>query len=281
MKQRLENKNMLQKLLLSQPVDIPVFHEVALRLQQMMNDHTYRIDEAIKLVNEDTALAAEMLKQANSTYYAGKDSVTTIKNAIVRLGSQQIVNLAFAASMATSKSDDPLINIYLKKLWHHSHAVAITSAWLALQIRHSNEILDIDADEVYLAGLLHTIGKLYILKSIDKIFTAVKLQIDQDTLNEIIMGHNTIQGIRVMEYWNIPEIYRNSVERHVSSSWKCGKNDYLVAAVRLSCKIHIHLNQGVELTETSEEFYQIKDELSLLEIDDVAHVYNMVKAITD
>lgn len=281
MNKSVENKPLLQKLLLSQPIDIPVFHEVALRLQQMMNDHSYRIDEAIKLVNEDTALAAEMLKQANSTYYSGKAPVTTIKNAIVRLGSQQVVNLAFAASMATSKSDIPFINTYYKKLWHHSHAVAITSAWLALQIRHSNEIIDVDADEVYLAGLLHAIGKLYLLKSLDKISTAVKLQIDQDTLDEIFIGHNTMQGMRVMEHWNIPEIYRNSVERLDSSNWKCGKNDYLVAAVRLSCKIDNYLNQGVELTETSEAFDQIKDELSLLEIDDVVHVYTMAKAIAD
>jgi HD-like signal output (HDOD) protein len=82
----------------------------------MMNDHSYRIEEAIKLVNEDAALAAEMLKQANSTYNSGKAQITTIKNAIVRLGSQQVVNLAFTASMANTVCESPVINDRLKRL---------------------------------------------------------------------------------------------------------------------------------------------------------------------
>src|ERR1035437_5870539 len=131
-------KRIVEKLLLSQPIDIPVFHEVALRLLQMMNDNSYRIEEAIKLVNEDTALASVMLRHANTIYNAGKAPITTIKNAIVRLGSQQVVNLAFTASMTNSKSDNPLINTHMKQLWYHSHIIAITSAWLAVQISHNN-----------------------------------------------------------------------------------------------------------------------------------------------
>lgn len=281
MNNNVENKQIIQDLLISQPIDIPVFHEVALRLQQMMNDHSYRIDEAIKLVNEDTVLAAEMLKQANTTYNSGKAPITTIKNAIIRLGSQQVVNLAFTASMASTKSENPRINEYFRNLWRHSHAVAITSAWLAIQVRHDNEILDIDADEVYLAGLLHAIGKLYLLKSMDTLFEAGKVQIGECSIDEILKGHNSRQGVRVLRHWNIPEIYINSVERHDSINWKCGINDCLVAAVRLSCKIHTYLNQGIELTETCEEFKQVRDELSLLNIDDVTQVYAIMKAIAD
>lgn len=274
-----DNKRVLQKLLIYQPIDIPVFHKVALRLQQMMNDNSFRIDEVIKLVNEDTALAAEMLKHANSTYNSGKAPITTIKNAIVRLGSQQVVNLAFTASMANSKSDNPVIHTHLNNLWHHCHSVAIASAWLSMQVRHDNEIPDIDADEVYLAGLLHAIGKLYLLKSIDELFKADELQIEHYSIDNIIKEHGTKQGMRVMQHWNMPEIYINSVERHDSVYWKSGINDHLVAAVRLSCKIHNYINKGIELTETCEEFDHVKDELTLLDIDDVTHVYDIVKAI--
>ena len=168
----LANKGTILKLLCTQPIDIPVFHEVALRLQQMMNDNSYRIEDAIILVHQDTALASEMLRHANTTYNSGTLPITTIKNAIVRLGSQQIVNLAFTASMANCKSDNPLIRIHLKKLWQHCHAVAISSSCLAVQVKHNNDTLELDSDEVYLAGLLHDIGKLYLLKSIDKLIKA-------------------------------------------------------------------------------------------------------------
>lgn len=281
MRKSVDKKNIIQKLLLSQPIDIPVFHKVALRLLQMMNDNSYKIEEAIVLVNEDTALASEMLRHANTAYNSGKASITTIKNAIVKLGSQQVVNLAFTASMANSKSNNILINTHLKNLWSHSHAVAIASAWLAVQISHDNKKLDINADEVYLAGLFHDIGKLYLLKSMDNLIEAGILQADDNLIDVIIQEPNIQLGIRVMQHYNIPDIYLNSVERHIADNWKRGKNDHFVAAVRLSCKIHHYIVQGIEVTETSEATRLVKDELSLLNIEDVTYVYDIVKAIAD
>ncbi|MFA7404999.1 MAG: HDOD domain-containing protein [Pelobacteraceae bacterium] len=271
---------LIKQLLFSRPIDIPVFHEIALRLQQMMSAHSYRIEEAIKLVHEDTALAAEMLRQANNTYNSGKTPITTIKDAIVRLGSQQIVNLAFTASMANSKSDDPVINSHLKQLWHHSHAVAITSAWLAVQVSHDNNICDVNADEVYLAGLFHDIGKLYLLKSIDKLINVSILNVNDELIYDIVDELNIQLGIRVLKHWNIPEIYSNTLERLSTESWQCGTNDILVASVRLSCKIFQFIDLGIEVTDTSPEYKLIEDELLLLNIDDVAHMYNMIKAIS-
>lgn len=274
-----DNKGIIEKLLLSQPVNIPVFHKVALRLLQMMNDHSYKIEEAIVLVNEDTALAAEMLSHANSTYNSGKAPITTIKNAIVRLGSQQVVNLAFTASMANSTSNNSSINKHLNNLWYHSHEVAIISGWLAVQISHDNKRLDINADEVYLAGLFHAIGKLYLLKSMDNLIEAGILQADDSMICVIIDELNIQMGIRVLQHYNIPDIYLNSVERHSTDNWKCGTNDHFVAAVRLSCKIHSYITQGFEISENNEATGVIKDELSLLNIDDPAPVYDIVKAI--
>jgi len=276
----IDQKQILLKLLLSQPIDIPVFHEVALRLLQMRNDHSYRIEEAIVLVNQDTALSAEMLKQANLTCNSGKAPITTIKNAIVRLGSQQVVNLAFTASMATSKSVNPSINAHLKNVWHHSHTVAITSALLVVQICHDNKQLEIDADEVYLAGLFHDIGKLYLLKSMDSLIESGIL-LDDDMIDEIIEKINIPMGIRVLQHFNIPDIYLNSVERHMTNSWKCGTNDHLVAAVRLSCKMHHYIMQEKEVTNTTDASVLFHDKLLLLNISDVTNVYNIVKSISD
>ena len=276
-----DRKNIIQKLILSQPVNIPVFHEVALRLLQMMNGNSYRIEEAIKLVNEDTALASEMLRHANTTYNSGTTPITTIKNAIVRLGSQQVVNLAFTASMATNISDNPIINAQLKRLWKHSHAVAITSAWLAVQTSHNNPALDINADEVYLAGLFHDIGKLYLLKSMDNLIKLGILKDDDELIAEMLEGFSLQLGIKVMQHLHIPEIYSDSVERHITDNWQCGTNDHLVAAVRLSCKIHECVQQGVELTKTSDINNQVNEELSLLGIGDISYVYDLVEAMCD
>ena len=269
----------VEQLIINQAVDIPVFHEVALRLLQMMNEHTYRIEEVIILVNKDTALAAEMLRHANTTYNSGKTPITTIKNAIVRLGSQQIVNLAFTASMANSRSKNPIINSYLKDIWCHSHAVATISAFLAIQATHDKDIIDLDADEAYLAGLFHDIGKLYLLKLMDILVNKNLMQADRTSIDLVLEELNIQQGIRVLKHYNIPDLYIDSVERLVDDNWKCGKNDYLVAAVRSSHKIQQYIEQGIDLFETSADYNQIEDEFLFLDIEDVMSVCNSIRVI--
>lgn len=263
--------------LLSQPINIPVFHEIALRLQQMVQDDTYRIEDVIRSVNEDIALATEMLRQANSTYYSGKEPITTLKNAIVRLGSQQVANLAFTASMATTKSDNPVINALMKRLWHHSHTVAITSSWLAVQVSHDKGI-DINSDEVYLAGLFHDVGTLYLLKLVDKLISSDQIDSDYEIINELIEESKIQQGIRVLNYLKVPEIYSNAVERHKATDWKYGVNDDLVASVRLACKLHTYIEKGVNIDNTN-IIDCVNEELALLNIEEIDHVLRMINAI--
>lgn len=266
----------IQELILSQPIDIPVFHEVALRLQQMLNDNSYRIEEVIKLVHEDTALASEMLRCANTTYNSGKTPITTIKDAIVRLGSQQVVNLAFTASMSHSKSDDPIVNTYFKNNWYHCHAVAISSAWLAVQIINDQKPLEIDADEVYLVGLFHEIGKLYLLKSIDKLIKEGLFRAEVSLIDNFINEHYALQSVKVMRHYNMPSIYIMASERHATKQI-LDPDDHLLAITRLSCKMHDLVINGIKAIEAVDD---VESELSLLNMD-LNYVYDFVKSITE
>ena len=269
-----------KKILTSQPLVIPVFHEVAIKLLRMLNDYSYEIDEVIILVHEDPALASQMLKHANSAYYSGKIPITTIKNATIRLGSQQIVNLAFSASMSNTKSNNPVINTHMKNLWHHCHAVAKTSAYLALKISHDKEIPELNHDEVYLAGLIHDVGKLYLLKVIDSLIITDIIHPNNSLIEEILVELNIQQGIKVMKHYNIPEMYSNLLYRLIDDNWKCGSNDYFVAIVRLANKMHYYREHHIDITDRIDTC-SISDELSFLDIKDVSYLHNLVKAIID
>lgn len=265
----------------SQPPEIPVFHEIALRLQQMMSTNSYRIEEVIKLINEDTALAATMLKQANSTYNIGKAAITTIKEAIVRLGSQQIVNLAFSASMSNSRSRNNFINDSMKQVWQHSYRVAIISSWLAVELNQEKLIRKINADEVYLAGLLHDIGKLYLLKALDSLAQQGKIQVSGSLPGDLSTAYAAETGAKVLRHWNIPSIYIDVVERHCASNWHTGVNDHMVAAVRLSCRLCDYMEDAYVLTEESTVFSQVSYELETLKISNVEYLCSIVHAVTE
>ncbi|MGD0585518.1 MAG: HDOD domain-containing protein [Oryzomonas sp.] len=267
-----------KNIITSQPIVIPVFHEVAIKLLRMMNDNFYSIEEVIILVHEDPALASQMLRHANSTYYSGKIQITTIKDAIIRLGSQQIVNLAFSASMSNTKSNNPIINSHLNKLWHHCHAVAKTSAYLALKTSRDKKIPELNHDEVYLAGLLHDIGKLYLLKVVDNLITNDVMHPNNSLIDELLDELNIEQGIKVMKHYNIPEIYSNMLSRLFDINWKCGSNDYFVATVRLADKMHYYIEHGIDIAD-SNNTSDVVDEMLFLDVYDLPFVYNLIKAI--
>ncbi|MDR3579977.1 MAG: HDOD domain-containing protein [Oryzomonas sp.] len=269
-----------KNIITSQPIVIPVFHEVAIKLLQMMKDNSYRIEDVIILVHADPALASKMLKYANSTYYSGKTPIATIKNAIIRLGSQQIVNLAFSASMENTKSDNPVINSLMKDLWHHCHKVAKIGAYLALKISRDKNMPELNHDEVYLAGLLHEIGKLYLLKVIDKLTTSDVIHPDNNLIVNIIVELNIEQGIKIMKHNNMPEIYTNILSSLSDDNWKCGLNDYFVATVRLADKLHYCIEQDIDIAD-SIDTCNISDELTFLDLTDVSELYDIVKTIID
>lgn len=269
-----------KNILTSQPIVIPVFHEVAIKLLQMMNGNFYTIEEVIILVHEDPALASEMLKHANSSYYSGKTPITTIKDAIVRLGSQQIVNLAFSASMSNAKSNNPVINTHMKNLWYHCRTVAKTSAYLALKVSHDNKIPELNHDEVYLGGLLHDVGKLYLLKVLDSLIMSDIIHPDNSLIKNILVELNIQQGIKVIKHYNIPEIYSNLLDRLFSNNWLCGSNDYFVATVRLADKIYYCEKHDIDITD-SIDTCDISDEMMFLDINDVSYLHNLVNAIID
>ncbi|MDR3500970.1 MAG: HDOD domain-containing protein [Legionella sp.] len=269
------------ELINSQPIGIPVFHEIALRLQQMMSDNSYRIEEVIKLINEDSALAATMLKHANSTYNTGKFHITTIKDAVVRLGSQHIVNLAFTASIDNTKSKNTIINSYMKQLWLHSHRVAIISSWFAVEVKQEKLVKDINADEVYLAGLLHDIGKLYILKALDNLAEEGSIKLNKIDIRKTIDRYGIILGVKSLTYWNIPPLYINAVKRHEGENWKIGINDDMIAIIRIACRLISFTDENNELTPNSKVFKNITNELVFLNMDNLDYLCCIVKAVTD
>src|SRR6185369_2571052 len=108
----------VKKLLVSQPIELPIFHPVALKLQRMLADYDVSVEKVALVANEDMSLASQMLKMANSPMYMGRTRVATIKEAVIRLGAQQVINIAMAASQAAiHESENPALDRYLKSLW--------------------------------------------------------------------------------------------------------------------------------------------------------------------
>lgn len=212
-----------------QPIQLPVFNTVALELLQVLADHDAEITEVIDIINKDPALSIQILRMANSSAYAGRYRSETIKDSVNRLGGRQITSLAMAASQAALHTSElPIVNSVMQSLWLHSHACARGCRSLAISSGYRKL-----ADQAYLGGLLHDIGKLYLLKALEqiKLSEEIKFELDQETLLDVFSDMHVEQGVRIMDYWDIPPLYRSIVANHHTEQFdRC---DPLLAIVRL------------------------------------------------
>ena len=141
-------------------VELPSFPDIALRVRQVLADDEVTQDKVVRVVGSEPMLAARLLQIANSAAinFTGRQ-MTELRGAIARLGFNMVRSAAIAFAISQLKKSDGLKGLEqpLDDLWHTSASVAAMSYVVAKRFSRVNP------DTAMLAGLLHGIGKLYIL----------------------------------------------------------------------------------------------------------------------
>jgi putative nucleotidyltransferase with HDIG domain len=191
---------------------LPIYSNAALKIQSMSDDEI-DIARLEQMILDDQALAAEVLRTANSPFYCSAAPITTIRNAIMRLGTQSIKRIIILSSERVRyRSRFPDLHKMLIKLWLHVSVTALSAQWLAQHLRMTG------IQEVcFLGGLLHDIGKLIILRAVDEMRKTGKIEktMPDEILNEFIMENHCDIGCEIMKRWEIPDVYcRIALEHH-------------------------------------------------------------------
>jgi HD-like signal output (HDOD) protein len=141
-------------------VDLPTFPDVAMRVQRVLTDESVGLERAVRVIGAEPALATRVLQMANSAALnrSGRP-IADLRGAITRLGFDMLRSAAIAFAMAQLRRAEANRNIEkpLNRLWCRSVVVAATSFVVARRVREPS------ADTALLAGLLHNVGRLYIL----------------------------------------------------------------------------------------------------------------------
>lgn len=249
--------------------NLPVFNSVAVKLQQMLTRRDFRMEDVIEMISEDQSLASQVLKVANSSYYAGLSSIATIKDAIVRLGAQEVANMVMMASQfELYRSKDEYLNSSMQKLWMHSLACATGARWLAKKAGYVNL-----AAECFMAGLLHDIGQLALLKVLDDIHrnNESKIAFSNTLISEILIRMHEDVGHQLLKSWSLPEAYCSVAANHHKEDFDGA--DILLLIVRLSDKAckrigkSLHPDASLSLVSSPEAHYLGTKEITLAELE--------------
>jgi putative nucleotidyltransferase with HDIG domain len=189
-----------------------VFRPVAAKVIQLSEETPDAVSMFEALVASDQGLAAEMLHQANSALFGQTAQVDSIRQAVVLLGLQRVKALALRASMEVFM-DKALRLPVVRQCWLHSLACAELASKLAALVKVSK-------DRAYVAGLLHDVGRLGLLRCYPaKFVPLMTAQYDDPSAvlaaeqSAFLLDHCAV-GSSLMEHWDFPPELCAVAEHH-------------------------------------------------------------------
>ena len=145
----------MKKKIIKRINDLPPMPKVLFKARQVLSDPNSSFKDISKIIETDQAIAAKILKVANSAYYGLSGMVSSIHQASVVLGYQtleQVITMVSSASMLGQQLKGYGLNA--GGLWKHSLATALASRLIALKRAPSME------NDAFSVGLIHDAGKL-------------------------------------------------------------------------------------------------------------------------
>lgn len=216
----------------------------AARAIQMLSNPNVDAQQLGRVLQSDQVIASQILRQANSAYYGGRASCTTVAEGIVRIGFQQLRSVLYAVA-ASSMLMARLSGYQMKngELFRHSYVVATAARRLAVTMRYPAP------EEAYAAGLLHDLGKLLLDRHVQPRSAAMTADVEQGRsiieAEEHYFGtdHATIGGL-MAERWDYPAVLVDAIRYHHAPT--LARQPRLAALVHLSNRLV--LQSGVGLT---------------------------------
>lgn len=185
--------------LASEKIDLPSFPEVAARARKALANEFVEIEDVVRIISAEPALAARLLQLANSAALNSSGRrIADLRQALSRIG----FNMARSATIAFAMSQLRRAEAYkgleqpLDELWQTSAHIAAVSHVVAKRFTRVN------SDTALLAGLLGGIGKLYLLTRAAR-FPAVLA--DAATYQRIVAELHGRVSQAILRNWEIAE----------------------------------------------------------------------------
>jgi HD-like signal output (HDOD) protein len=180
-------------------VELPGFPDIVARVQHVLADDNVATDKVVRVVGSEPVLSARLMQMANSAALnlSGK-SVTDLRSAVTRVGLNVVRSSAMAFGMQQLARAPMLKGLEkpLELLWERTTLVAALSYVVARRLTNVN------ADAAMLAGLLHSIGRLYILTRASRHRALFN---DAASYNAIERDWHLGIATALLENWQVPD----------------------------------------------------------------------------
>jgi putative nucleotidyltransferase with HDIG domain len=190
-------------------IDLPVLPKIADEVQQLIARDA-DVSMLVRAIEREPSVAAALLKYANAAIYAGLRDVTDLQQAVMRLGLSSVRDAVVSLSAgAAFKNPVPGHEQVYEAIWLHSLTTAIAARRLA-------DYVSVPRETAFLAGLLHDIGRVVVLRGIVTLRQRDPqgFPVPDHTVSEFTDALHCGIGAALCEAWNIPFELRDAIARH-------------------------------------------------------------------
>ena len=188
--------------------------EVALRLGEMIEDPTCSAAEIGETISGDPALTVRLLRIVNSSLYGFPSKVDTVPMAITILGTRQLRDLILSTSVVDTFTGTKSAFLDMNNFWLHSVACGVAAREIASHLKYGN------TERLFIAGLLHDIGKLVMLSTLEEDYGQLITRLQANTVfqasleTEVFGFDHTDIAQELLRAWNLPESLVEPVACH-------------------------------------------------------------------
>lgn len=129
----------------------PPLPSVAMELLSLSNKADARASEVVRLLEQDEMLAGSVMRLVSSPIYSGRSSISTLHDAVVRLGFKVVRDMVFEVALRSGVFDLAEYAETVAQVQRHSTVTAYVARIVCSKAR-------IDGDYAFICGLLHDVG---------------------------------------------------------------------------------------------------------------------------
>ncbi|MGD9290888.1 MAG: HDOD domain-containing protein [Desulfobacterales bacterium] len=201
----MKNKNPDPQKIIARIEDLPTLPRTVLKITELVNDPKSSAKDLARVITDDQILTARLLRLVNSSFYGLPRRISTVTGAIVLIGFNAIRNLLLTTSVfdlfvGRSKEKQRKQEMF----WDHSLGCAVGAKVIGNFLHHDN------IEELFVAGLLHDIGKIIEMMFQPDAFSKITRVIHRENILMIeaenrVLGYNhAATGKLLAEKWNLP-----------------------------------------------------------------------------
>ncbi|MEE8584287.1 MAG: HDOD domain-containing protein, partial [Acidobacteriota bacterium] len=168
------------------------------------------------VIEYDPAVAANILRVANSAFHAGRGQIQNPRDAVVRLGTATLLNIVLGNYLNELTVEAPLYNLSENDLWMHSAVSSMAAKEIKQQVNGSASVPQTAA----IAALVHDIGKLIMVRYLhadpDEILSISRREkVTFVEAESCLFGcdHAEVGGA-IARKWSFPDPITEAIERH-------------------------------------------------------------------